>query len=373
VTFFPRLRIAAARWALVLAATPPITIGVFLPTKGPSAQAGREMLAGAQIAVDAANRSGGVAGRSLRLTTAPSDLSWEAASGSLTRLIYEEKAVAIVGAADGRSAHLAQQVITRARGQAVLVTVWASEPTLTQIRIPWFFRVVPDDRLQAAMLAGEIFSTRRIEHVAIWVEDSFDARAAGDAFVDASPPGAVTRFAASEPGASAALLSRAGGAEFGAVVLYAGAEAAAAVAGRLRQAGCRALLAGPLRLAVPEFTTREAAEGTLLLAPVGFDGQPVRSFEETLRPTLGGPASPLASYSHDAVEAIVEALRRTALSGGDLGAALETTSIQGLTGAVRFDDHRNRTDAPTLAVIRAGRAARLDRTAAAASRSEGRR
>jgi hypothetical protein len=127
-----------------------------------------------------------------------------------------------------------------------------------------------------------------------------------------------------------------------------------------------------MSLAVPEFTTREAAEGALLVAPAGFDEPAVREFEESLRPILGAAASPVASYAHDAVEAVVEALRRAVRSGGDLGAALEATSIRGLTGAVTFDDHRNRAGAPALAVVRNGRTTRLDRSIPAASRRGGR-
>ena len=74
-------------------------------------------------------------------STATSDGRWDGAAGALARLIYDEGAIAVVGALDGRTAHVAEQVMTRARGRAVFVTPWASEATLTRIRIPWFFSV----------------------------------------------------------------------------------------------------------------------------------------------------------------------------------------------------------------------------------------
>ncbi|MEK7800022.1 MAG: ABC transporter substrate-binding protein, partial [Acidobacteriota bacterium] len=199
----------------------PVTIGLFVPLRGPQAALGREVLRGAEIAVAQARREDGARGRPLRLVTAPSDLRWEASTGALVRLLYEEGAVAVVGALDGRSAHLAEQVITRSRGRAVFVTPWASESTLTRIRIPWFFSVVPDDHRQAAALAGEIFSGRRAGRAAAWVEEAFDCRAAAQAFVEAAPPGTVVRFSAGDPNGREDLAARIRRGEFGALVLFA--------------------------------------------------------------------------------------------------------------------------------------------------------
>ena len=87
----------------------PVTIGLFVPVRGPQAALGTDVLRGAEIAVAQARREDGGRGRPLRLVTAPSDLRWEASTGALVRLLYEEGAVAVVGALDGRSAHLAER------------------------------------------------------------------------------------------------------------------------------------------------------------------------------------------------------------------------------------------------------------------------
>jgi ABC-type branched-subunit amino acid transport system substrate-binding protein len=287
------------------------------------------------------------------------------------RLIYEEKAVAVVGALDGRSAHLAEQVITRARGQTIFVTPWASEATLSLIRIPWFFRVAPDDRQQARILAGEIFSTRRIERAAAWVEASFDARAASQAFEQAAPPGAVTIFDAQEAGSGEELIARVCGREHGVIVLFAQPRAAADLAARLRTAGCMAPLAGPLWLASPEFLRGgSAVEGTLLVAPARQDTRAMDEFNRMFKAAHGDPPTPSALYAHDAVRILVEALRRTAgaPSGDLLGRTLEATSMHGLTGVVRFDENRDRDEAPAVARVEAGRLVALRRDAAAAAR-----
>jgi branched-chain amino acid transport system substrate-binding protein len=177
-----------------------ITIGLFLPAGGSAAPIGAAVSRGAAIAMRRANQAGGVDGRPIRLVSADSDRLWDGASGELVRLIYDEQAVAVIGAVDGRSAHLAEQVITRARGAALFVTPWASETTLTRIRVPWFFRMVPDDRQQAEVLARDIFATRGLRRAAVWVGGEYDGRAAAAEFHRAAPAGAVKEYTADVPG-----------------------------------------------------------------------------------------------------------------------------------------------------------------------------
>lgn len=338
----------------------PVTIGLFVPGRGPQASLGREVLRGAEIAVARARREDGVRGRPLRLVTAPSDLRWEASTGALVRLLYEEGAVAVVGALDGRSAHLAEQVITRSRGRAVFVTPWASESTLTRIRIPWFFSVVPDDRRQAAALAGEIFSARRAGRAAAWVEEAFDCRAAARAFVEAAPPGTVVRFSAGDPNGREDLAARIRRGEFGALVVFASPRGAADLSSWLQRAGASLPLFGPLSLAVPEFLARSgsAAEGMVIVAPEASGTRSEESFDREFTRRHGVPPSSLARYSHDAVAAVVAALRKAeAGRRGRLEEALAATVIEGATGTVRFDERRGREGSPALAVVRSGRPA----------------
>ncbi len=282
-----------------------VVIGLFLPTKGPEAAAGREALKGAEIAAARANRDGGIRGRPVRLVTAPSDAGWSLATDSLVRLIYDEGAVAIVGALDGRTGHLAEQVITRAKGQTVFVTPWASETTLTRIRIPWYFQMVPDDRRQGEALAREIFRVRGLKRAAVYMDKGLDPESAADAFERAAPGGSVTRFPAGDPTAKEDLLKRAGRGDFGAVVLFANAGAAVDLARSLSRSGSAPALMGPLALARPEFLrpgSGGAAEGTLLLAPAGLWSGPFASeFRRDFQQDLGVPPTLLAAYAHDAV------------------------------------------------------------------------
>jgi branched-chain amino acid transport system substrate-binding protein len=348
----------------------PITIGLFVPTRGEGSISGMEAVRGAQVAVDAVNRSGGISGRPLRIAAASSDLRWEAAAGDLVRLLYEEGAVAVVGGLDGRSAHLAEQVITRARGRAVFLTPWAGEATLTQIRIPWFFRLVPDDRIQAAALAEAVFARSGAgdRSVAVWVEDSLDARSAADALARVSPADRVVWFREGSDRARRELVERIRDAGFEAVVLLGSPRAAAGLARALAQRRGGPALYGPIQLAAPEFLREagDAADGMILAIPGGSTGSAeARVFEREFRTRHGASPGLLAACTHDAILAVAQALRAARLDPAlPLAEALARGSIPAATGRIRFDKNRSREGAAGLAIVRDGRLVPLPRAGA---------
>lgn len=139
------------RLPVVIAAQPSpsssrIKIGLLIPTRDRLASEGRGVENAARLALAEANARD--QDHRFELSIAPSDLPWGAQTSELVRLIYAEKVPVIIGGLDSRSAHLAAQVVTRAKGQALLLTL-ASDATLTQMGIPWVFRIGPGDAAQA--------------------------------------------------------------------------------------------------------------------------------------------------------------------------------------------------------------------------------
>jgi len=343
-----------------------IIIGLLVPGSGLGAPEGRQVRRGAEIAAARANREGGVGGRPLRLVASGAERPWHAATGALVRLIYDEGAVAIVGALDARTGHVAEQVITRARGQAVFVTPWASEPALTRIRVPWFFSVVPDDVRQAEALVEEIFRAPRAGRVAAWVEDTLDARAAAEAFSRAAPAGTAAVFDADRAGSAEDLSERIGRGEITALVPFASPEAAADLVLRLRRGGRQVDLFAPLGLAVAGFLDRagEAAEGARIVRPSSPGSAEAEIFRREFAAAYGSSPEAPALYGHDAVKILAEALRRLGTDDPRrLAEVLARTSVEGATGAVRFDERRGREGAVALGVVRPERPAPAGGTA----------
>ena len=109
----------------------------------------------AKLAMELANSQGGYKGRSIGLEFRSCDGPWGVGSKMAVDLIHEENVLLVVAAVDGRNAHLAEQVA--AKSHVVLVDALASDPTLSRAYVPWYYRMVPDDKQQAEALMEEIY------------------------------------------------------------------------------------------------------------------------------------------------------------------------------------------------------------------------
>ena len=140
--------------------------------------------------------------------------------------------------------------------------------------------------------------------------------------------------------------------EFGALVLFASPRTAADLAVWLRERGHTLPLYASLALAVPEFLSRagHAADGMVMIAPSKRGALPEEAFRREFQKAYGDSATALACYGHDAVLALVAALRQRR-EGTPLEDVLAAVSVPGATGKVRFDGHRSRSAAPGLAVV----------------------
>lgn len=76
-----------------------------------------------------------------------SDVSWGKASNGLVDAVYEKHVLGII-ALDRASAHLAEQIATKA---FVPVVALSSDRMLTSTNIPWMFRLPPDTKLTQAL------------------------------------------------------------------------------------------------------------------------------------------------------------------------------------------------------------------------------
>lgn len=348
----------------LMADSRPVTIGLFLPDE----EVGKEVHRGARMAAARVNRQGGIDGRLLRLVAVPSDQPWGGASGGIARLIYTEEAVAVIGGLDGQSAHIAQQVITRARGQSVFITPWASEQTLTQIGIPWFYRMVPDDRAQAELLLREIFSVRQYTRVALWIGDNFAARAAAEAFLRFAPSAKVHRYDAQNIKSNARFISNLKNGKHEAVVVFDSALESARILIELRHASPEVPFFGPLWLTGGGFISSagDAAEGAMLVAPDYISSRSARSadFRGEYENEYASAAAPPAFFAYDAVNIIIAAIRSgrdrpdnepdsgANYTPDDFAALLSKVSMQGVTGMVEFGSRCSCNRQPVLAVVR---------------------
>jgi ABC-type branched-subunit amino acid transport system substrate-binding protein len=130
-----------------------IRVGLLAPD-GPEHPVGQALTRGAMLAIEQANSSGGYQGVPFKLVRRWADDPWSAGAKEVIRLVYEDQVWAMIGSVDGASTHVVQQIVTKAH--LALVSPVSSDPSLTHVRIPWIFRLAPDDQAQARALVEEI-------------------------------------------------------------------------------------------------------------------------------------------------------------------------------------------------------------------------
>ena len=132
-----------------------ITIGLLVTENPDENRLMQEALDAVQLAVSGANRDGGLRGNQVQIVVRSVDGHWGAGSKEAVDLITNHNAKALLGFLDGRSAHLVEQVCTKA--EIPFISAISPDPTLSRINIPWFFSMMPDAETQAGAIADHIF------------------------------------------------------------------------------------------------------------------------------------------------------------------------------------------------------------------------
>jgi branched-chain amino acid transport system substrate-binding protein len=310
--------------------TPPadlIKIGLLIPESGLRRAEGEQLHRGAELALAEANASQA----RFALVVRADDKLWGAGSREAVELVSGEQVWALLGAVDSASAHVIEQIAMKTR--IAFLTPWASDPTLTQIGIPWLFRCVPDDDRQAASLAHWIFIAQHLRRVGTVVAGDRSARIAADAFAKAAakaghsiPAGRRWELAADPNRPTplpASVLQALDRERLEGVVLFGPDTWTASVEDALRQRhAAERVLTPPSQLAIE------------------------KKFRDAFRARYGTPPAPAAAFAYDAAWALLRAIDSVAAAGpldrASIRDALARTNFEGATGTVQFDSKGNR-------------------------------
>ncbi|MFQ6045522.1 MAG: ABC transporter substrate-binding protein [Gemmatimonadales bacterium] len=314
---------------------------------------------GAELAVQQVNRRGGVRGRAVQLVVREIRGPWGSGSKVIVDLVFEEGVRALLTSLDGRNAHLVLQVAAKSR--TALVATWATDPTLSQAFVPWFARVVPDDRQLAAALVREIYDERGLGRVALVAAGTIDARMAREAFERGADSAGhavslsfIYRDDARERDSVAALLGENG---IDAVVLLGPATQSLRMIQEIRRRGVTAPVFGTLSLAlvmrngrgsrglgevvVPDPELRETAEG--------------RAFVKMFRTEYGSEPGPAAAYAYDGARVLLAAIERGGPDRASIRRSLAAgRHTAGATGDITLGEMGNRLTSVKLVAVRDG-------------------
>ena len=308
----------------------PIRIGVLLEDSL-SVQA----RSGAELALREINARGGLSGRELQLLYRSMEGPWGRGSKQAVDLIFENEAWALVGASQGRNAHLIEQVI--AKTSIVFVSAWTADPTLTKAYVPHFFNLVPNSEQQADAILKDL-NGRREDSGWILVSDrSYDSKKAvegitGRELYSKNPPLERLICESVEDGERAAqtilrLKARA-------VVIFCEPAIGWRIIRSIRAGTGDAFIYGNLALLDendPESTNRP-------------------DLDRILVPAYGnrGFADPKAAYTYDAVHLLADAIVKCGFDRSKLRKTVSESNCEGETGKIEFDALGNRKGLPGL-------------------------
>ncbi len=318
-----------------------IKIGLLAPLTGPHQEEGKALLEAALLAIEDEAASPLPEGRHLSIVPRDQSGPWGRTSNEVVHLVYEDQAVAIVTSLGGGSAHLAEQVGNKV---GIPVLTLSSDPTTTQINLPWIFRLGPTDAQQARAFARDIYGARKLKQVILITENGHDGRVGGEQFekaarelnappviqlaidpADWNPDSVAKQIAAQKPDA---------------VVFWTGHETAAKLVPRFRSKFP----------AAPVYLCQEAAQGrfdrdqmNIWIATPRLAESPLReTFEKRFRERAGALPTPAAAQAYDAVRILAAALRRSGPNRARLRDALaELSPYAGASGVISFDHAGN--------------------------------
>lgn len=338
--------------------TQEVLLGYFGPGDPAHPDAG-DLWFAAQIAIEEANREGGYRGKPFKLVSRWSDNPWKAGAAQVTRLVYVDRVWAIVGGIDSATAHLAEQVVAKAR--LPLLASGSTDRTANMANVPWMFSALPGDHLQSPRLVERLAANIGKKPFVVISSDAHDSRQ----FVAEVDKALVNRqlapsfrftFQASLGEVSDAT-RRAIDAKPDAILVVADAHDSARVVTRLRAEGFRGLMFGGPAMGRRRFVAEAGGNAEGVVFPLLVDPS-VDScrFQETFRAKRQHEPDYAAACTYDSVRMLVAAVRKAGLNRARIGDAIRDLSgWKGATGTICWDKLGSNTRPILLGTIRESR------------------
>jgi branched-chain amino acid transport system substrate-binding protein len=142
-----------------------VRIGFLGPLEGSIiVEYGTQMLQGATLAIEEANKKGGYKGIPYKIMIHNDVGLWGAAANEVVKM-DDEGVWAWLGSIDDIVSHVAIRATLKL--EIPMVCTGDPDPTFTETNIPWVIRVIPDDRQSCYALANDIFNINNQSRIAV--------------------------------------------------------------------------------------------------------------------------------------------------------------------------------------------------------------
>jgi branched-chain amino acid transport system substrate-binding protein len=149
-TFLLALAAGVVAFTGAAIAADPIKIGMVAPLTGPGAESGRFQTQGAKLAVDEINKAGGVLGRPFELVIEDDQTTNPGTVLAFSKLAGNPEFAVFIGPIRSTQIHAMAPDVLKL-GKPVLIG--GTDPVLTHMGNPWFFRFRPHDVYSARVIA----------------------------------------------------------------------------------------------------------------------------------------------------------------------------------------------------------------------------
>lgn len=319
-----KTRIVAVMLALTLALSTLLTgcgdkgtikIGAIDPLTGGQAVFGQDSLNGKKMAVEEINAKGGVLGKQIELISEDDGAQAAQAATVATKLITQDKVVAISGA-HGSSCTLAVMEVLNKYG-IPCVTPGSSSPKVTSSGCDWISRGIPDDRLQSRILVKYAKETDGATKIGVMYSNDDYGKGGFDAAVLAGEEYGIEvigeTFMTDDQNFTTQI-SKLKDAGCDAVMIWTVYAPASLICKQIRDMGWEVNLYGAPGMNNPQ--TFELSDGTVdgLIGTTGFvDSDPdeyVQDWIKRYEEKYGIAASQTAAVGYDSIMLIAEAIER---------------------------------------------------------------
>ena len=151
-------------------------VGTSFELTGATANYGKSALSGFQLAIDEINKAGGVNGKTIKLVQSDNKSEPSESGNAVTKLIHQDKVIAVVGPATSGCVNAAEPVATG--NKIPLFAPCATAPNITvgpdgKVK-PFVFRAAFIDPFQGKAMAAFALKTLKVKKMAIMFDSSSD-------------------------------------------------------------------------------------------------------------------------------------------------------------------------------------------------------
>ncbi|MEG0798339.1 MAG: ABC transporter substrate-binding protein [Acidaminococcaceae bacterium] len=331
-----------------------IVIGASFELTGGVANYGKSTLSGVKLAIDEVNKAGGINGKKIKLVESDNKSEPSEAGNAVTKLISQDKAVAIIGPATSGCVAASAQIVTDNKIPLMAPVATAENITVKDGKTKDFiFRACFIDPFQGQVMAEFVNKTLNIKNVAILYDASSEYSKglsavfsntleknggkilANEAFLakDVDFKAALTKIKATNPEA---------------VYIPAYYEEVSKIIKQAREIGLNCPMLGSDGWDSPklaEIAGKEALNNTYFCSAFSAQDKEVsvQNFIKAYKAAYNAEPDNFAIHGYDAAMIVVNALKKSASTEGVKVAAemAKTKDLQVATGKVTFDSKHN--------------------------------